>query len=559
MSAFSAGQTYAKHLVGVLSRQIGVDLNVDQFDSAAQLIMMLLEKEAAGETSLSLEQQVLDADVRKVLSRAPLLIQKDADQIEHLYTERTWTALQGVQQWFERACKDAISNAADAQSEQMRFKPSQVNGTTLTLGADDQIPAVLKAARNQFTVITGGPGTGKTTIIAACLAEIFLRNPELSPEHVVLTAPTGKAAHRLKQGLNDFNAAYLGSDLPDLQKRMCAVPDALTLHRLIGASKSKALPLTGTFNKLPQRVVVVDECSMVGAELMCTLMQSLADGTRLILVGDADQLPSVDCGSVFRDIVKKLNEQKSPLLQRLVHSRRSVKEIIHEAHKALEVGLSASFSWSHVTRGETPAHAPVRFINGIEGMAPNAKYTDWLQQLLGQLFKHFAGSSDWAAGGAAIGRFKIIAPRREGPAGVNDINQRLHELAKKHWGVGRSQFLVGEPVMISENIHALGLNNGDVGIISEMTSSKRSNSDKMSSLQATFLRGPKSVTYPLEQLTGRFERAWASTCHKAQGSEYDAVFIVLPEGNCDLVTNQWLYTAMTRAKTRLTVIRSHRG
>jgi len=559
MNPFSAGQTYAKHLIGFLSRQSGIELNENQFDSAAQLIMMLLEKEAAGETSLPLEQSELDPDVKRILSLAPLSIQTDDEQKEHLYTERTWTALQGVHNWFERARQAADSKGSDAQTEQMKFKPSQGNGAGLTLGADDQIPAILKAARNQFTVITGGPGTGKTTIIAACLAELFLRNPDLSPEHVVLTAPTGKAAHRLKQGLNDFNAAYLGSEPSDLQKRMCAIPDALTLHRLIGASKSKALPLTGTFNKLPQRVVVVDECSMVGAELMCTLMQSLADGTRLILVGDADQLPSVDCGSVFRDIVKKLTDRKSPLLQRLVHSRRSVKEIIHESRKALEVGLSASFSWSPYTRGETPAHAPVRFINGMEGMSTETKYTDWLQQLLGHLFRHFAESPDWAEGGTGIGRFKIIAPRREGPAGVNDLNQRLHEFAKKHWGVGRSQFLVGEPVMISENIHSLGLNNGDVGIISEMASSKRINSDEESRLQATFLRGPKPVSYPLEQLTGRFERAWASTCHKAQGSEYDAVFIVLPEGNCDLVTNQWLYTAMTRARTRLTVIRSHRG
>jgi exodeoxyribonuclease V alpha subunit len=201
----------------------------------------------------------------------------------------------------------------------------------------------------------------------------------------------------------------------------------------------------------------------------------------------------------------------------------------------------------------------VRFITGMEGMSADAKYSDWLQQLLGRLLRHFADAPEWATGGRDIGRFKIIAPRREGTAGVNDINQRMHELAKKHWGVGNSQFLVGEPVMISENIHALGLNNGDVGIISEMARSKRTTSDEVARLQATFLRGATAVSYPLEQLTGRFERAWASTCHKAQGSEYDAVFIVLPEGNCDLVTNQWLYTAMTRAKTRLTIIRSHRG
>ena len=559
MIVFSAGQTYAKHLIGLLSRQAGIELNENQFDSAAQLIMMLLEKEAAGETSLPLEQSELDLVVKSVLSLAPLSIQKDEQQKEHLYTERTWTALQGVEQWFERASKLTNAHAPDAQNEQMKFMPSLGTDAVLTLGTDDQIPALMKVVRNQFTVITGGPGTGKTTIIAACLAELFLRNPDLSPEHVVLTAPTGKAAHRLKQGLNDFNAAYLASDQSELQNQMRAVPDALTLHRLLGASKSKALPLTGAFNKLPQRVVVVDECSMVGAELMCTLMQSLADGTRLILVGDADQLPSVDCGSVFRDIVKKLSDRKSPLLQKLIHSRRSVKEIIQESHKALEAGLEAQFNWSPFTREETPAHAPVRFITGMEGMSADAKYSDWLQQLLGRLLRHFADAPEWATGGRDIGRFKIIAPRREGTAGVNDINQRMHELAKKHWGVRGSQFLVGEPVMISENIHALGLNNGDVGIISEMARSKRTTSDEVARLQATFLRGATAVSYPLEQLTGRFERAWASTCHKAQGSEYDAVFIVLPEGNCDLVTNQWLYTAMTRAKTRLTIIRSHRG
>lgn len=555
MTLQSPSQTHAKHLIRLLSRQSGIALTEEQRESGANLIHLLLEKESLGESFYNLADSDPGPEVKQLLSRIPFRIETDAQGNELLYTARTHAAFTGVREWFEAQCKKAQQQEAP-NGFSLELLKEENCGPNLTLGADDQIPAVSKAADNDFTIITGGPGTGKTTIIAACIAELFLRNREIMPEQFILTAPTGKAAHRLTQGLRDFIAAQNENLKPALLQRMQSVPDAVTLHRLLGASKTRTLPLKGDIPTLAQKVVVIDECSMVSSELMCALMKSLSSDAKLILVGDADQLPSVEGGSMFHTLVKDLENSGSTLVQRLVHSRRSVIEIITEAKKALADGAEAAFDWSPLGRDEQLSPQPVRFINGIEGMKSDLSYSDWLQEILVKIFRQFAATSDWAHQEGGFTRFKIITQMRKGVGGVIDLNARMAELARKNWNVRSSGYIAGEPIMVTENIHALGLSNGDVGIVEHHDSDSADRpSGTSTGMYARFHRGNDHVRIPLSYLSGRIERAWASTCHKAQGSEYDNVFILLPRSEDSKgLTPQWLYTAMTRARTRLTLI-----
>lgn len=556
MITSTALQNYSKHLVNLLARKSSVELGEDELLSASGVVLKLLEVEEGGETQVALSDFELSPNLLKVLGTPPLKIEDDC-----IYTQRTYASLQGVRQWFSQKVKTNLTSPSQNANSALLFVPPELGSNTLKLGVEDQLPAVRKAADYPFSVITGGPGTGKTTIISACLAELLLRNPQLTPEQIVLCAPTGKAAHRLKEGIDSFIERHLGDALPELKARMQRIPKAKTLHRLLGASQTRPLPLDGNISKISQKVIVLDESSMVGAELMCALMKSLAEDARLVLVGDADQLPSVECGSVFREMVGELEKNNSPNIQRLVHSRRSVKEIIEEASKALSSGTEAEFDWRPLGRNEALTSQPVRFISGLEGTSAKVPYAEWMQTALNKIFSQFARDQNALASDDGLTKFKIIAPRREGPTGVVEINRRMHELARAQWKTKRSGYLVGEPMMVMENIHHLGLFNGDVGIVVAAPSDSVFPDTERGELHILFKRGVEEFSVPLTQLTGRVELAWASTCHKAQGSEYTHVFVFLPDeghGQIKSVTNNWLYTAITRAKATVTVFRAQK-
>jgi exodeoxyribonuclease V alpha subunit len=549
-------QVYSERLVHLLVMAADLKLSDSEFSEAAMQIHRLLEEESNGKTHLLLHHDELSAPVRALLNTRPLVLEEANTSEFRLFSQRTHTALEGVWHWFEERTQTEGADTKKQLDTNMKFVPTHSGEGSLALGQDDQVPAILKAVQNSFTVITGGPGTGKTTIVAACLAELLTREPELNPEQIALCAPTGKAAQRLSEGIAFFNAAYLGNSPDDLRDRMRAIPDAKTLHKLLGASPERSLPLSGEVENLPYSVIVMDECSMVGAELMCALMKSIAPHTRLILVGDADQLPSVECGDAFSEIVARLESQNSQQIQRLKHSRRTSeegKQILVEAKKALEHGIVADFDWSLLDPNENIASTPVRFISGIRGLEKR-KFSEWLDELLSRIFLRFAEQPTWSREDLTL--FKIITPNREGLGGVRDINQRMHELARTTWKMQRPGYLIGEPVMVMENIHHLGLNNGDVGVVQPRLTRKSKSLAAQTELEVRFVRGPSNQVYSIDQLTGRIERAWASTCHKAQGSEYKNVFIVLPGLENQLVTPKWLYTAITRAKSRVMVIRN---
>lgn len=553
----NAAKNYAAHVVALLSDQSKTPLNAEQFETTATLVLNLLEAEEAGQTSYPIDELALDDAVRKVCSTRPLLIAPAQEtKKEALYTVRTFEALNGVFSWFrEKLIASEKTISSEALAETLRVKPSG----HLTLGDEDQRPAILGAAHAPLTLLTGGPGTGKTTVIAACLAEILLRNAELKPEQIVLCAPTGKAAHRMSEGLASYCKNNMDHESSELQERMRAIPPAKTLHRLLGASVFRPMPLTGSVARLSQKVIVVDECSMVGAELMCALLCSLAPDAKLILVGDADQLPSVECGDVFRTMVQELENKKSPCVRRLTKSRRSATAILEGARMALKDGIKAEFDWRPLQVGEELCSTQVRFINGVEATPQASKYTDWLQILLKSILLRFAKDSDWSSLSHGVNAFKIIVPNNEGPAGVHDINERMHALAAAHWHVRKTEFIVGEPVMIVQNIHHLGLSNGDVGIVCGNPRVRDALHSGKNDLHVCFISGSGQKKYvPMDHLVGRVQLAWASTCHKAQGSEYQSVFVVLPESESRVVNNNWLYTAITRAKEHMTIIRSQR-
>ena len=409
----------------------------------------------------------------------------------------------------------------------------------------EQVAAVRTALVGRLTVITGGPGTGKTTIVLAILRALVRLG--ISPASVALAAPTGKAANRLEEAIKQ-GLQWLAPRAPedDVLARDC--PAAETLHRLLGWS-----PRAGTFahhqnNRLAQRVVVVDESSMIDLALMERLARSVADDARLILLGDADQLPSIEAGAVFRDL--------TPLAQRLAHS--------HRVDSAEEGGRQLAELARAVREGSAPAIAPspvagVRF-QGVELVLPEARdallqrwydeqvaFTPELTSMARHPFRTGADGRISAEDSARLARLqshlhraRVLCVTRGRPTGTGAINQWLH---LRH-GAHRAPFVAGEPVMVLRNDYQRGLFNGDQGV----TILLDDNDGRAARLGAAFPTRLGWEAWPVDGIGEALELSFAMTVHKSQGSELEVALVLLPEAPLPILTRELLYTAITRAR-----------
>lgn len=386
-----------------------------------------------------------------------------------------------------------------------------------------QREAVESALRSPTTVLTGGPGMGKTYTVAAML--VAARAALGDDTRIALAAPTGKAAARMAESLRE--AGVLADN------------DALTLHRLLGFdARNRQRFVHGRANPLPHDVVVVDEASMVSLSLMARLLEALKPSARLVLVGDPDQLVSVEAGSVLGDLVDGLDAE----VVRLV------------THHRLTAGRAAvAEAFRRCDDDARPASARVldaidRPQDGVEFLETDDPTLEMLPHLLESAWRlrEVAMTGDSEAAVAQLRAGRLLAAHRTGPYGVARWNRLIEQaLAERAPEVAAHAMYVGRPVLVTKNERALGLFNGDSGVV---------------------VRRDGALLVAIETATGVREFSpWrladlvtmhALTVHKAQGSQAEHVTVLVPPVGSRLLNREMIYTALTRATDRLTVVGS---
>jgi exodeoxyribonuclease V alpha subunit len=433
---------------------------------------------------------------------------------------------------------------------------------------DWQRVAACAAVQRRFCVISGGPGTGKTFTVVkilALLVEQALRRGG-PPPRITLLAPTGKAAARLGEAIQQAKGglaapAAVRDAIPD---------DPATLHRRLGALPGRAGFAHHAAHPRATDVVLVDEASMVDLALMARLVDAVPPAAQLILLGDQDQLASVEAGAVLGDICN--------VGGRRCYSIDFVAQVAALAGDRLALEPAAprttgiwdsivSLTRSYRYRSESSIGILARAINAGDEAAvqrsldaggdlrrcePGARgeLGVELRDLLDTFMASYALAASPRERLLALQAFRVLCAHRRGPLGAEAVNQQIerHLAANGHIHGGET-FYVGRPIMVTRNDYPLGLFNGDVGVIVE---------DQQRD-------GGRAAYFPLPDGGGRLisparlppcETVFAMTVHKSQGSEFDAVAVLLPDGDSPVVTRELLYTAVTRARACVTLVAS---
>ncbi len=401
-------------------------------------------------------------------------------------------------------------------------------------GYEEQRAAADIALGQALTVLTGGPGTGKTTTVARLLA-LFVQQAHPSGNarlRIALAAPTGKAAVRLQQ------AVQLEIDeLDTVDRERLSGLEATTLHRLLGSrpdTSSRFRHHRG--NRLPHDVIVVDETSMVSLTMMARLLEAVRPQTRLLLVGDADQLASVEAGAVLADLVEGLNGRDDTRVAALTTSHRFGASI-GELASGIRVG--------DAERVIDMLHAGDEHIEWINT-------DDWTERLRNVLLPHAlrlrqaAVLGDAAAAMATLDEHRLLCAHRRGPSGIARWNRRVERWLSEATGEPIwSPWYAGRPVLIAANDYGLGLYNGDTGV-TILTDG---------ALRAVIASAAGPLDFPTSRL-GDIETMHAMTIHKSQGSQTDEVTVLMPPEDSRLLTRELFYTAVTRAKAKVRVVGS---
>lgn len=443
------------------------------------------------------------------------------------------------------------------------------SGTNLSA---EQERGIEKALTTRFTLITGGPGTGKTALAVSILR--VLSRLEVPMSDVAVAAPTGRAAQRM---VDAMSRALMNLTNPSRHDAglLAALPPPSTLHRLLDYT-----PRTERFQKhernpISAKYVLVDEGSMIDLVLATRLVRSLREDAHLILLGDAQQLPSVETGAVFRDLVRAAEAQKGlPHLVRLTKSYRmdvaneSGKHVFDFAARVL-VGDKArtvshavlresahALEWKGVERVETQHAATVvdRFFD--DHLVPSSTLNHFLLQTL-LLDSSGALTANDATQVRELlqqhDRARILtATRSEGnELSSARLNKRLHARMKARVHDDEEESLrAGEPVMMQHNDYTRGLFNGDQGVILNALPYGTSEPQRV----CAFSTSSGIVVVPLASIANDISLSYATTVHKAQGSEFDHVLFLLPNTGLPILTRDLLYTAVTRARTSVTLV-----
>jgi len=421
--------------------------------------------------------------------------------------------------------------------------------TRLQLG-DEQKTAVAVAVNSKFLVISGGPGTGKTTIVSVILA---CRKEK--PSDIILCAPTGKAQMRMKQALDQQVEKLCNEERREEIRQI----QSSTIHRLLSWDQK-----AGTFrhdqkNPLRYKLFIVDECSMIAQSLMVRLLKAVPDDAAIILLGDRYQLSSVEPGSVFGDFCTILRDSAPGSLAELTRSRRfpqggeicTMKDSINDGQ--------AETAWSYMMQ-------PGREAVVSCGLPPKNKLRQFLSASISGTWiseqtpaKHYYDEDSIDGAWERFEQFRILTPFNVGPYGATALNKLLRSILD----FPDADASVGETFLILKNDYNTNVFNGDTGILwfagndgRPLTRLEADSSHTKRHL--VFFPDPASESkwrgIPLESLP-QHAPAYAFTIHKSQGSDYDKVLMLLPPSRADrgILTRESVYTGLTRAKTKVVI------
>jgi len=455
--------------------------------------------------------------------------------------------MHGTRLWLARYW-DQEEQVATELRERSAVAPDDLDPAVLTTGLDrlfrdpadaDQRSAAEACAMSRVSVLAGGPGTGKTTTVSRLLALLKEQQPEW---RVRLAAPTGKAAARLEEAVRSSTASL---DHAEDRDRVGELP-ATTLHRLLGwRPEARSRFRHDRTNRLPAEVVVVDEASMVSVTMMARLLEALRPSTRLVLVGDPDQLASVEAGAVLGDLVDASSRiavaalstnRRFPATSGIALLAAAVQE--GRGEDALAVLAADDAPEVELVAVADDAVLSVEQVGAVRADVVRS----------GTALHDAAEAGDARAALAALDAHRLLCAHRRGPRGVTHWSALAERwVSDVHPVVPRADGrYAGEPLLVTANDYEIELFNGDTGVVV---------ADAHGGLVAAFGRGGDPIEVPLVRL-GAVRPLHAMTVHRSQGSQFERITVVLPPAGSPLGTRETLYTAVTRATSHVRVIGS---
>ncbi|WP_447651817.1 exodeoxyribonuclease V subunit alpha [Pseudomonas abietaniphila] len=520
-----------------------------------------------------------------------------------LYLRRYWTYERRIDAALHRRLTQVEPAPGDlAQRLEALFGPANPAPGALI---DWQKLACALATRGAFSIITGGPGTGKTTTVVRLLA--LLQSPAVErgkPLRIRLAAPTGKAAARLTESISHQVQSL---QVPE-QVRQKIPSDVTTVHRLLGSRPGTRHFRHHAGNPLPLDVLVVDEASMIDLEMMANLLDALPPHARMVLLGDKDQLASVEAGAVLGDLCRDAEAgMYSPQTQTWLESvsgedlsksglqqgdnvqHALAQQVVMLRHSRRFVAGSGIGQLAKLVNQQQDQDARSLLVHGdykdLFSLALKGEQDRALSRLLldghgngPQGYRHYLGVMhaqrpqdltsiddprcvDWARKVLnAFDEFQLLCAVRKGPWGVEGLNQRITlTLFAAQLIESDQQWYEGRPVLMTRNDYGLGLMNGDIGIALRLP--EGAPEENRQALRVAFPRndGSGGVRFVLPSRLNDVETVYAMTVHKSQGSEFAHTALILPEALNPVLTKELIYTGITRAKNWFSLIEPRQG
>jgi len=480
------------------------------------VLMELQQAMNRGDTCISLsiqEQALLQRSSWFKENKSPLVIERN-----RLYFYRYWH--------YENLLAEKILNYSAYKRDQQLL--SKLLGRYFPESDPDfktQRNVIAKVLHQEFSIISGGPGTGKTTLVVKLLA--MEQELVTQPLKIALVAPTGKAAVRLQSAINENRMR-----LPCDEKIKSVIPqEVTTIHRLLGFRYGSSLFIHNKKNPINYDLIVIDEASMIDLPLMTKLVTALAIQTRVVLVGDKDQLASVEAGAVLAD----LSSSPSVGACELLKTYRFNTQI-----KSLAVLVN-----------QQRPNDVLKMLRNPEAPAVNSMQTGYMEFITQQYARFFRAIADEETVNQLFEKladFVVLCTNKLGPKSVEAINQAVERrLRDQNIILQSEEWYVGRPVLIQENDYILGVFNGDVGIcLSDLETNNQ--------LMVFFKQPNGEIKKVLPSRLPKCQTAFSLTVHKSQGSQYGGVMLVLPDSYNPILTKEVVYTAVTRARDKVWIV-----